>query len=78
VNKKSACNVANRAVVASEVRGRPVRVTTALQSVIQNHGAFANPGGVYLEVVLAIHELEAARALISSNWILSEHTGERQ
>lgn len=78
MNMKSACDPANRATVAAEVRKRLVRVTTALQSVTQNHGAFANPRGVYLEVVLAIHELEAAQALIRSNWIVSEHSGERQ
>lgn len=78
MNKKSACNVANRATVAAEVRKRLVRVTTALQLVTQNHGAFANPRGVYLEVALAIHELEAASALIRSNWRISEHRGERQ
>jgi hypothetical protein len=78
VNKKSVCGVANRAGVTVEVRRRLVRVTTALQSVTENHGAFANPRGVYLEVVLAIHELEAARALISGNWVISERSGERQ
>jgi hypothetical protein len=67
VNKKSACNVANRAAVAAEVRGRLVRVTTALLSMIQIHGAFANRRGVYLEIVLAIHELEAARALATEH-----------
>jgi hypothetical protein len=77
LNKKVVCNVANRAGVTVEVRRRLVRVTTALQSVTQNHGAFANPRGVYLEVVLAIHELEAARTLISSNWFISERSGER-
>ena len=55
-----------------------MRVTTALQSVIQNHGASADPRGVYLEVVLAIHELEAARVLISSKLVISELSGERQ
>ena len=78
MNKESACNVASRATLTAEVRRRLVRVTTALQSVTENHGAFANPRGVYLEVVLAIHELEAARALISRNWIISERSGERQ
>jgi hypothetical protein len=78
VNKKSVFNIANRAGVTVEVRRRLVRVTTALQSVTQNPGAFANPRGVYLEVVLAIHELEAARALIGSNLVISERSGERQ
>jgi hypothetical protein len=77
VNKKSVCSVANRAGVTVEVRRRLVRVTTALQSVVQNHGAFANPRGVYLEVVLAIHELEAARVLISSKLVISERSGEQ-
>jgi hypothetical protein len=72
VNKKPVCSVPTGANVAAEVRKRLVRVTTALQSVTQNYGAFANPRGVYLEVVLAIHELETA------NWIVSEYSDERQ
>jgi hypothetical protein len=78
VNKKPVCSVPAGATAAVEVRRRLVRVTTALQSVTQNHSAFANPRGVYLEVVLAIHELETARSMIRSNWIISEHNGERQ
>jgi len=74
VNKKSACNVTNRAAGAAEVRKRLARVTNALQLTTQNHGAFANPRAVYLEVALAIHELEAARTLIRSNWSISDIT----
>jgi hypothetical protein len=46
--------------LCDDIRARLNRCAHNLGAVAQGHGVFADPRGVYLEVSLTIHELEAA------------------
>ena len=48
------------AAASDEVRRRVARVVHSLEETTMGHGVLEDPRTVYLEIVLAIHELEAA------------------
>ena len=48
------------AAASDEVRRRVARVVHSLEETTMGHGILEDPRRVYLEIVLAIHELEAA------------------
>jgi hypothetical protein len=50
--------------VCNDIRLRLHRASKTLEDSAQGQGAFADPRGLYLDVVMTIHELEAVLRLM--------------
>ena len=59
------------AAASDEVRRRVARVVHSLEETTMGHGVLKDPRSVYLEIALAIHELEAALLVMRRRKLIS-------
>ena len=51
-------------VVADDLRRRIAHVVGPLQAILNTQGALTDPRGTFIEITIAVHELEAALSLM--------------